>query len=105
MPELDWVVCRVKSKGVQYGTLIISISIKSHLIIHFITGKNMSTVIDGKAFAAGLRERVAQAVKIIGSQNGIKPGLRGCFGRRGSGQPGLCQKQGQANRGSRHELV
>lgn len=35
----------------------------------------MSTIIDGKAFAAGLRERVAQAVKIIGSQHGIKPGL------------------------------
>lgn len=35
----------------------------------------MSTIIDGKAFAAGLRERVAQAVKIISSQNGIKPGL------------------------------
>ena len=35
----------------------------------------MSTVIDGKAFAAGLRERVAQAVKIIGSQNGVTPGL------------------------------
>ncbi len=35
----------------------------------------MSTVIDGKAFAAGLRERVADAVKEIGSQHGIKPGL------------------------------
>lgn len=35
----------------------------------------MSTIIDGKAFAAGLRERVAQAVKIIDSQHGIKPGL------------------------------
>ncbi len=35
----------------------------------------MSTVIDGKAFAAGLRERVAQAVKIINTRSGIKPGL------------------------------
>ena len=35
----------------------------------------MSTIIDGKAFAAGLRERIAQAVKIIGSDHAIKPGL------------------------------
>jgi len=35
----------------------------------------MSTVIDGKAFAAGLRERVAVAVNDINSQHGIKPGL------------------------------
>ena len=35
----------------------------------------MSKVIDGKAFAAGLRERVAVAVNHISSQHGIKPGL------------------------------
>ena len=35
----------------------------------------MATVIDGKAFAAGLRERIADAVKQIGSAHNIKPGL------------------------------
>ena len=35
----------------------------------------MSTVIDGKAFAAGLRERIGQAVQQIGSDHNIKPGL------------------------------
>ncbi len=35
----------------------------------------MSTVIDGKAFAAGLRERIAGAVAEINGKHGIKPGL------------------------------
>mgnify|MGYP001421952244 CR=1 FL=1 len=35
----------------------------------------MSTVIDGKAFAAGLRQRIAKAVEEIGTNHGIKPGL------------------------------
>jgi methylenetetrahydrofolate dehydrogenase (NADP+)/methenyltetrahydrofolate cyclohydrolase len=35
----------------------------------------MSTVIDGKAFAAGLRERIAGAVAEINGNHGIKPGL------------------------------
>ncbi len=35
----------------------------------------MSTVIDGKAFAAGLRQRIATAVEEIGTNHGIKPGL------------------------------
>jgi methylenetetrahydrofolate dehydrogenase (NADP+)/methenyltetrahydrofolate cyclohydrolase len=35
----------------------------------------MSKIIDGKAFAASLRERIAVAVNQISSQYGIKPGL------------------------------
>ena len=35
----------------------------------------MASVINGKEFAAGLRERVAQAVNEIGSAHSIKPGL------------------------------
>lgn len=35
----------------------------------------MATVIDGKAFAAGLRERVGEAVADIVSNHNIKPGL------------------------------
>jgi methylenetetrahydrofolate dehydrogenase (NADP+)/methenyltetrahydrofolate cyclohydrolase len=45
---------------------------KSH---YFRKGRLMSKVIDGKAFAAGLRERIAVAVNHINSQYGIKPGL------------------------------
>ena len=35
----------------------------------------MATVINGKEFAAGLRERVAQAVSELNGQHNIKPGL------------------------------
>jgi len=35
----------------------------------------MSTVIDGKAFAAGLRERIGKAVAHIADNHNIKPGL------------------------------
>lgn len=35
----------------------------------------MATIIDGKAFAAGLRERVGEAVSEISATHGIKPGL------------------------------
>lgn len=35
----------------------------------------MATVIDGKAFAAGLRERIGQAVDQIASDHNVKPGL------------------------------
>jgi methylenetetrahydrofolate dehydrogenase (NADP+)/methenyltetrahydrofolate cyclohydrolase len=35
----------------------------------------MADIIDGKAFAAGLRERVAQQVETLKSQHGITPGL------------------------------
>jgi len=35
----------------------------------------MSTVIDGKAFAAGLRERIGKAVAHIADSHNIKPGL------------------------------
>ena len=35
----------------------------------------MATIIDGKAFAAKLRERVAEAVRQLGEERGIKPGL------------------------------
>ena len=34
-----------------------------------------AAVIDGKVFAAGLRERVAEAVTRIKDDSGIKPGL------------------------------
>ncbi len=35
----------------------------------------MATVIDGKAFAAGLREKIGTAVSEIQSKHGVKPGL------------------------------
>jgi len=35
----------------------------------------MATVIDGKAFAAKLRERIADAVQQLGDEHGVKPGL------------------------------
>ncbi len=35
----------------------------------------MTTVIDGKAFAAGLRERIGEAVKDIVDNHSVKPGL------------------------------
>ncbi len=35
----------------------------------------MATVIDGKAFAAKLRERIADAVQQLGNEHGVKPGL------------------------------
>ncbi|MBX2867833.1 MAG: bifunctional methylenetetrahydrofolate dehydrogenase/methenyltetrahydrofolate cyclohydrolase FolD [Acidiferrobacterales bacterium] len=35
----------------------------------------MATVIDGKAFAAGLREKIGKAVSEIQSNHGVKPGL------------------------------
>ncbi len=35
----------------------------------------MSTIIDGKAFAGRLRQRIAESVKEIGDRHGIKPGL------------------------------
>ena len=35
----------------------------------------MATVIDGKAFAAGLRERIGEAVKDIVDNHSVKPGL------------------------------
>ena len=35
----------------------------------------MATVINGKEFAVGLRERVAQAVSELNGQHNIKPGL------------------------------
>ncbi len=45
------------------------------VLINLYKFNTMATVIDGKAFAVGLRERVAQAVEIIGTDYGVKPGL------------------------------
>ncbi|MGE0007246.1 MAG: tetrahydrofolate dehydrogenase/cyclohydrolase catalytic domain-containing protein, partial [Parvibaculaceae bacterium] len=32
-------------------------------------------IIDGKAYAAGLRARIAKAVQELGAKHGLKPGL------------------------------
>ncbi len=39
------------------------------------TGNPMATVIDGKAFAAGMRQRIRQAVAQLVAQHALKPGL------------------------------
>ena len=51
-------------------------------------------VIDGKAFAAQIRVQVAEHVARVQEQNHIVPGIGGCVGRRGSGQPSLCTLKG-----------
>ena len=61
--------------------------------------------IDGRAFAARLRERVAEAVPAFADGRGPGAGPRGRAGRRGSGEPGLCPLQGPGDaRGGNGEL-
>ena len=59
-------------------------------------------VIDGKAFAAKLREKIARQVKELQSQARLHAGPRGGAGRRRPGQQGLCPQQGRADQGIRH---
>ena len=61
-----------------------------------------AAIIDGKAFAAGLRARVAAAVAGFRAAAGRAPGPRGRAGRRGPGEPGLCPHQGQGDARGRH---
>ena len=63
-----------------------------------------ATVIDGKAFAATVREKVAGHVDRLKSEHGITPGIGGCSGWRGSGKSGLCAIQGKADCRGRYAL-
>ena len=62
-------------------------------------------IIDGKAFAAGIREKVAKEVAALKAEQGITARARRGLGGRGPGLTGLRPLQGQADRGSRHELL
>ena len=59
-------------------------------------------VIDGKAFAARLREKIARQVKQSAGAARLHAGPGGGAGGRRSGQQGLCAQQGRADRGIRH---
>ena len=56
-------------------------------------------IIDGKAFAAGLRAPHRRSrSRALQGQARLRAGPGGGAGRRGSGEPGLCPQQGQADR-------
>ena len=63
-----------------------------------------ATIIDGKAYAAGLRARIAGAVRDLGRTGHHARPRRGA-GRRGSGKPDLCEEQGAPDRRGRHALL
>ena len=54
-----------------------------------------AAIIDGKAFAAGLRARVAERRRRAGGGARRRPGPRRGAGRRGPGEPGLRPQQGR----------
>ncbi len=61
-------------------------------------------IIDGKAFAARLRGRIAEAVADLKREGRPRAGPRGGAGGRGSRQSGLCAEQGSADAGGRDGL-
>ncbi|MEJ0043569.1 MAG: DUF167 family protein [Rhizomicrobium sp.] len=62
-------------------------------------------IIDGKAAAAKLRERIVTETAALKSAHGIVPGARHRAGRQRSGERGLCPQQGQDGRGHRLQVA
>ena len=62
-------------------------------------------IIDGKAFAAALRGRIAEAVAKLKADHGLTPGLAVVLVGEDPASQVYVPLQGQANRRSRHELL